>query len=80
MEEQANSQIPELTGTPVVLTIDMEAVKDFDDMKYIISLWNVHINTTVEVFNQMGEKKKYFNMNFPPAAPVKEEPSATLVD
>ena len=41
MEEQANSQIPELTGTPVVLTPDWKAIKEFDDLKYIVSLWNL---------------------------------------
>ena len=78
MEEQANSQIPELTGTPIVLSPDWKAIKDFEDLRYIVSLWNLQINTTMEVFNQMGDEKKYFNMKVAPVPATTQQ--APLVE
>jgi len=66
MEEQESVQEQPVSAA-IVLSPDWKAIKDFEDLRYIVSLWNLQINTTMEVFNQMGDEKKYFNMKVAPA-------------
>jgi len=65
MEKQESVQEQPVSAA-IVLSPDWKAIKEFDDLKYIVSLWNLQINTTMEVFNQMGDEKKYFNMKVAP--------------